>query len=78
MVGRLTQDRATGILGTLGEEPKMIPVKIDLKTSRGRVESFVYEVINDQFLTPLLLNITIYNTIATSERSLGDSTVSVR
>jgi hypothetical protein len=78
MVGRLAQDRATGILGQLGEAPKMIPVRIDLHTSRGRTEKYVYEVVSDQFLTPLLLNITVYNTIAANERSLGDSTVSVR
>jgi hypothetical protein len=35
-------------------------------------------VASDEFLTPLLLNMTVYSTIASSERSLGDSTVSVR
>ena len=78
MVGSISQDRATGIFGQLGQAPKMIPVKINLHTSRDRTETYTYEVANDPFLTPLLLNITIFNTITASERGLGESTISVR
>ncbi|HEV2862910.1 MAG TPA: hypothetical protein VGX48_17975 [Pyrinomonadaceae bacterium] len=78
MVGSVSQDRSTGIYGELGRAPKMIPVEIKLHTSREQVETYRYEVANDEFLTPLLLNMTIYSTLTSSERSLGDSTVSVR
>jgi hypothetical protein len=78
MVGAISQDRSTGIYGQLNHAPKMIPVSIKLHTSRGRVETFNYEVASDEFLTPILLNMTVFNTIASSERSLGDSTVSIR
>jgi hypothetical protein len=77
MVGSISQDRSTGVFGTLGHSPKMIPVKINLHTSRDRAESFNYEIVNDKFLAPLLLNITIYNTITSSERSMGDATISI-
>jgi len=78
MVGAISQDRSTGVFGQLGREPKMIPVKINLHTSRGRTEQFSYEVVNDEFLTPLLVNLTIFNSIAARERSLGESTISIR
>ncbi|HEX8707433.1 MAG TPA: hypothetical protein VF723_04150 [Pyrinomonadaceae bacterium] len=78
MVGAISQDRASGIYGQLGKAPKMIPVKVNLHTSRDRTETYSYEVANDAFLTPLLLNMTIFNTITSSERSMGDSTISVR
>ena len=78
MVGTISQDRSTGIYGNLGRAPKMVPVTINLHTSRDHVETFRYEVANDEFLTPLLLNMTVYSTLTSSERSLGDSTVSVR
>jgi hypothetical protein len=78
MVGSISQDRATGVFGQLGLAPKMIPVKITLHTSRDRIETYSYEVANDSFLTPLLLNITLFNTITSSERSLGDSTISIK
>lgn len=77
MVGAIAQDRSQGIYGLLGKEPKMIPVKITLRTSRERTETYSYEVANDSFLTPLLLNITVFSTIASSERVLGDSTISI-
>jgi hypothetical protein len=77
MVGSISQDRASGIYGQLGQAPKMIPVKINLHTSRDRTDTYSYEVANDSFLTPLLLNLTIFSTITSSERSLGDATISV-
>jgi hypothetical protein len=78
MVGTISQDRSTGIYGQLGRAPKMIPVTINLHTSRDQIETYKYEVASDEFLTPLLLNMTVYSTIISSERGLGDSTVSVR
>lgn len=78
MVGSISQDRASGIFGLLGRAPKMIPVKVNLHTSRDRTETYSYEVVSDTFLTPLLLNITVFNTITSSERVLGESTISIK
>ena len=78
MVGSISQDRASGIFGLLRQSPRMIPVKVNLHTSRDRIETYSYEIANDSFLTPLLLNITLFNTITSSERTLGDSTIAVR
>jgi hypothetical protein len=78
MVGSISQDRASGVFGLLGQSPKMIPVKINLHTSRDRTDTYSYEIANDSFLTPLLLNITVFNTITSSERALGDSTISLK
>ena len=77
MVGSMTQDRATGVFGKLGQAPKMIPVKINLTTSRGQTDTLNFEVARDDFLTPLLLNIAIYNTAIAQERSLGESTIEI-
>ena len=77
MVGTMTQDRATGVLGKLGQAPKMIPVRINLTTSRGQTETVNFEVAKDDFLTPILLNMSIYNTAVAQERSLGDSTIDI-
>jgi hypothetical protein len=77
MVGSVTQDRATGIYGQLGQAPHMIPVTVKLHTSRDQVQTYNYEVMEDPFLTPLLLNLTLVNTLSSSERSLGDSTISI-
>lgn len=78
MVGSMTQDRGTGVFGHLGKAPKMIPVRLNLQTSRGGQETYVYEVVRDEFLTPLLLNMTVNNAITASERALGDSTIELK
>ena len=78
MVGSMTQDRATGVYGKLGKAPTMIPVKMNVNTSRGGKETLNFEVARDEFLTPLLLNIGIYNAVTAHERSLGDTTISIK
>ena len=77
MVGTMTQDRATGVLGKLGQAPKMIPVRINVTTSRGQKDVINFEVAKDDFLTPLLLNIAVYNTAVAQERTVGDSMVEI-
>ena len=77
MVGAMTQDRNTGVFGNLGQAPKMIPVKLTVQTSRNSQETYNFEVANDEFLTPLLLNITIFNSLTATERSLGQTMVNV-
>lgn len=77
MVGTMTQDRNTGVFGQLGQAPKMIPVKLNVQTSRNSHETYNFEVAKDDFLTPLLLNITVFNSISATERGLGNMTVSV-
>ncbi|MFN2497534.1 MAG: hypothetical protein ABR557_00420 [Pyrinomonadaceae bacterium] len=78
MMGSISQDRSSGVFGELGQTPKMIPVKIKLHTSRDRSDTYSYEIANDSFLTPLLLNLTVFNTITSSERALGDSTITIK
>lgn len=77
LVGTMTQDRATGVYGTLGQSPKMIPVKLNLETSRGQTETYNVEVAKDDFLTPILLNMAVYNSLTANERGLGDSLISI-
>ncbi len=77
LVGTMSQDRATGVFGNLGRAPKMIPVKISVRTSRGHTETVNLEVAKDEFLTPLLLNIAVFNTVIAHERGLGEATVAV-
>lgn len=75
MVGSLTQDRATGIFGKLGQSPRMIPVKLKVTNSRGRNEVINFESAIDDFLTPLILNVGAQNTIQANERGIGEMTI---
>ncbi len=75
--GSIRQDRSSGILGISGEKAEMIPVELSLKTSRNEEKTFHYEVVTDSLLTPLMLSYTIYNTLVTSEKSVGKHTIQV-
>ncbi len=75
MVGSMTQDRATGIFGKLGVTPRMLPIKIKLRTSRGREEEVNFESAIDEILTPLIINAGVSNALQANERSVGDATI---
>lgn len=77
-VGSIGQDRSSGIGGQLGRAPKMIPVHVSFKNSKGETNQFVYEIIGDPALAPLFLNITLLSTVMGSERQIGDQTIDVR
>ena len=77
-VGTIRQDRGSGIFGILGEKAKMIPINVRLATSRGVKKTLKYEIARDRFLTPFLVNFTVFNSIISSERGLGVSTVELK
>jgi hypothetical protein len=78
LAGTIRQDRGMGIYGIIGEKPRMIPLKVHLTTSRGAKKELSYELARDPFLTPLLVNLTVYNSIIASERAQGVVTLSVK
>jgi len=78
MVGTLRGDRSPGIYGELGVSPRMIPVEINLRTSRGENRKYQFDMVADRFLTPILMQMTMLSTIASTERSIGDSTLQIR
>ena len=75
MVGVVRGDRSTGIYGELGAAPGMIPIEINLRTSRGETRRFNFDVVADRFLTPVLMQMTLISTISSTERTIGDSTL---
>jgi hypothetical protein len=77
-IGAIRQDRNSGIYGILGHKPKMIPVHVQMTTSRGSSKNLKFEVARDRFLMPFLINLTVFNSIVSSERGLGVSTLRVK
>jgi hypothetical protein len=78
IAGTIRQDRGVGIYGIVGEIPRTVPIRIHLTTSRGIKKEFKYEVARDSVLTPVLVNLAVYNTIVYSERAQGVSTMRVK
>jgi len=65
IIGTLTGDRATAIIGKLGAGPPMVPMEITLQTPTMQ-KDFHFEVIESPQLTPLLVALTAYNGIVGS------------
>ena len=79
VVGTLDQDRSTGIFGTLGGGPRMIPVRMELAApGQDLRETFRFEVIEDRLFTPLLTYSGVLSTFLSWTRQLGSSTYEVR
>ncbi len=78
LVGSIVQDRATGVMGVIGKKPRMLPVTIRLTTSRNEEKTYNYEVVTDPFLTPFLMNFTVFSTLISSERGIGNQTLQLR
>ncbi len=77
-IGTIKQDRGSGIYGILGQKARMIPLQVHLNTSRGIKKDLRFEVARDTFLTPLLINLTVYNSIVSTERAMGVQTLLVK
>ena len=75
VVGTFDQDRSTGVYGTLGPGPEMIPVRVTLSApDRDLVEVFEFEVIEDRIFTPLLTYTSVLDTLFSWTRELGITT----
>ncbi len=77
-VGTIRQDRFGAIYGVLGEKAPMIPVHIHLASTLNTKTDYNFDIIEQSFLSPLLLNLGIVSTLSGTERSLGPSTLSLR
>ncbi|HSB09319.1 MAG TPA: SpoIVB peptidase S55 domain-containing protein [Blastocatellia bacterium] len=75
LVGSINQDRSTGVYGQLGDQPRMVPMRVTVHTSRNKTETYNFEIVSDSFLTPLLARITLFSAISTTERQIGSQTL---
>jgi hypothetical protein len=65
VIGTVTQDRVTAVMGHLGAGPRMIPVEVSLVTP-AQEKIFHFEVIDNAKLTPLLVGLAAYNGIVSN------------
>ncbi len=78
VVGTLDQDRTTAVAGTLGPEPRLIPVEVQVRTSRGRERSFRFRVVDDELFTPALTYTALLSILQGTERAYGTSSMHVK
>lgn len=78
VVGTIQQDRFDAIYGRVGEKTApMIPVHVQLASTLNRTDDYDFRMIDEPFLSPLLLNLAATSALTTTERSIGSSTLKV-
>jgi hypothetical protein len=60
VIGTITQDRLTAVMGRIGAAPRMIPVELTIATPAVE-KKFHFELMENPKLTPLLVAITAFN-----------------
>jgi len=73
--GTLIADRTTGVAGTIGAAPDMIPVAVAIQGSGGRSRRFHFEVARGRYLTPALVSSAVVSAISEALYDTGVSTV---
>ena len=77
LLGVISQDRASGVFGALGRKARMVPIEVEVISNQQARRSYHFEVVNDRFLLPFLVNMTVFSAIGATERMVGDSTLQV-
>ncbi len=79
IVGTIQQDRFDAIYGEVGgATPPMIPVHVHLGSTLNRKSDYNFEMINEPFLSPILLNLAVTSALTVTERSIGTSTLNIK
>ena len=78
VMGTIRQDRFDAIYGVVGEKtPPMIRVNVRIQSTLNTQENYNFEVIQEPFLSPLLVNLGFVSTLGNTERTIGASTLEV-
>ena len=76
-MGAILQDRNTAIAGELGRTAAMAPITLTVSRGGKRLDTYQMQMVNDRFLSPLLMQMALFNTIDATERTVGASSFRV-
>ena len=76
ILGKIHQDRRSGIAGTFGESSRMVPCRIEVEGSQNLAYDF--EIIDNKLLTPSLVLMAAQSAVLSTERRLGEKSVNIK
>lgn len=78
IIGRISQDRETGIAGTIGDFPTVVPVKVRIQdTTLGRTDDYGARIAYDEAFLPELSGGIAYAAMTKTSDTLAGSTANV-
>jgi hypothetical protein len=79
VMGTIRQDRFDAVYGVVGEKtPPMIPVSVKIQSTLNTQENYKFEVIQEPFLSPVLVNLGFVSTLGNTERTIGAATLDIQ
>jgi hypothetical protein len=75
VLGSITQDRSTGILGTFGSRAPMVPITVRISSDQVPPQTYRFEAVHNSMLTPILTALAIDNVVTTLEKRTGERTL---
>jgi len=76
MVGRINQDRVSGIAGSLNEFPKLVPASIMIRDKdSGYMRTYNVEVLDSKVFTPMLMEWAVTSAVMGVSKLMGENTV---
>ena len=77
LLGSIVNDQSTGIVGRLGRQPKLVPARLNVSSSRTGEHLYELQIVSDRYLTPYLLQMAVFSGVDATERQVGPSTLRV-
>ena len=78
LMGVISQDRNTAISGTLGKRAKLLPVEISMARGGKSFDKYRINMIDDRYLSPLLLQMAVFSAVDATERGAGETSIAVK
>ncbi len=75
VLGSITQDRSTGILGTFGSKAPMVPIALRISSDEVAPQTYHFQAVHNSMLTPILSALAIDNVLTTVEKRTGERTL---
>lgn len=77
LMGTISQDRNTAIIGELGRRTPMVPMTITMSRNGRKLDSYDMRMVDDRFLAPLLMQMAVFSSIDATERTVGAGSLRV-
>ncbi|MCX5799885.1 MAG: hypothetical protein NTX17_00635 [Candidatus Eisenbacteria bacterium] len=75
MVGKITGESLSGVLGEIGSVPSLVPVGVVVKTGTGGERTFHFDVVKNKLLTGMLVGWSATSAALTLCGAVGDMTI---
>ena len=77
LMGVISEDRNTAVAGTLGTRAALVPLDITVNRNAKTVDTYHMKMVNDRFLSPFLLQMSVFSAIDATERATGASSIAI-